>query len=189
MKPRSTAHWMMTAARTRAAGAWVLAAALGLSLPPLAATAQTALPGGAQAINETYQDWQVSCTQPQGVKRCAITQQQMDDKTKQRVLVVELQHRGDRAEGILDLPFGLAIDKGVSLKIGEVEVGPALRFKTCLPQGCIVPLSFDAKTMALLRKGSAISLGALGDADQPVPFSISLGGFVPAFDRAATLAR
>jgi invasion protein IalB len=105
------------------------------------------------------------------------------------VLAVELQPRGDRAEGLLVLPFGLAIDKGVSIKIGEAEIGPALRFKTCLPQGCIVPLSFDAKAMALLRKGTVLSLGALGDGDQPVPFSISLGGFVPAFDRAATLAK
>jgi invasion protein IalB len=154
-----------------------------------AAIAQTQLPGGAQTINETYQDWQVTCTQPQGVKRCAVSQQQMDDKTKQRVLAVELQPRGDKAEGVLALPFGLAIDKGVSLKIGEAEAGLALRFKTCLPQGCIVPLSFDAKTMALLRKASAVTVGTVGDTDQPVAFSISLGGFAPAFDRAATLAR
>ena len=173
--------------RRRAAG--VVAAALGLSLLAPAAMAQTPLPGGAEAINETYQDWQMACVQPQGVKRCAVTQQQSDEKTKQRVLVVELQPRGDRAEGVLIMPFGLAIDKGVSLKAGDAELGLALRFKTCLPQGCIVPLSLDAKAMAVLRKASVLTIGAFGDGDQPANLSVSLKGFVPAFDRAAALAR
>jgi invasion protein IalB len=121
--------------------------------------------------------------QPRGVKRCAVSQQQLDEKTRQRLLALELQPRGDKAEGILILPFGLAVDKNVTLKAGDVEVGPPLRFKTCLPQGCLVPLNLDAKAIAALRKASVLTVGAAGDADQPTNFPISLQGFAPALDR------
>lgn len=155
----------------------------------LCVSAQTALPGGAQAINETFQDWQVTCMQPQGVKRCAVNQQQLDEKTRQRVLAFELQPRGDKAEGVLVLPFGLVLDRGVTLKAGDAELGPALRFRTCLPQGCVVSLSLDSKAMAVLRKATVLTIGVIGDADQPANLSVSLKGFSSAFDRAVALMR
>jgi invasion protein IalB len=147
------------------------------------------LPGGAQAINETYQDWQMVCGQPQGAKQCAVVQQQTDGKTGQRILGVELRPQGDKAEGILLLPFGLTLDKGVAIRVGEAEVASGLHFRTCLLAGCLVPLSFDAKTLAALRKTPTLTVNAVGDADQAVPFSISLKGFGPAFDRAIALAK
>jgi invasion protein IalB len=167
----------------RALSGFVVALAL------LAAPAQAQLPAGAQTVSETYQDWQMICTQQQGVKRCVVSQQQSDAKSSQRVLTVELRPEGDKAEGVLALPFGLALDKGVALKIGEADLGSALRFSTCLPQGCIVPLSFDAKTLAAFRKASAVAVNAVGINDQPAALSISLKGFGPALDRAAALAR
>ncbi|MFG1417360.1 invasion associated locus B family protein [Xanthobacter sp. V0B-10] len=145
------------------------------------------LPGGAQSLSETFEDWQVACAMPQGVKRCAIGQQQADPKTRQRILSVEIQPKGAGAEGLLVLPFGLALDKGVSLKAGEADLVPALRFSTCLPQGCFVPLALDAKALAALRKAAEASVGAVSDGGQPVSFPVSLKGFPAAFDRAAAL--
>jgi invasion protein IalB len=171
--------------RTRMWAAGVLVAALA---PLTAVGQQSQLPGGAQSITETYQDWQMVCGQPQGVKQCAVAQQQTDSKSGQRILGVELRPQGDKAEGILLLPFGLTLDKGVALRIGEAEIAAGLRFKTCLIAGCVVPLSFDAKTVSVLRKAAAFSVSAFGDADQPMTFSVSLKGFSPAFDRAAALA-
>lgn len=166
----------------------MLLVALATAGTSLAALAQ--LPGGAQAINETYQDWQMVCAQPpQGAKRCVITQQQTDSKSNQRVLGIELSSQGDKAEGVLLLPFGLLLDKGVTLRIGETDLGSALRFRTCLPGGCMVPLSFDAKALAVLRKGATLTVNATADPERPLAFSISLKGFVPALDRAAALAK
>lgn len=147
------------------------------------------LPGGAQAISETFQDWMMTCVSPDGTKRCSISQQQADAKTGQRLLAVELQPKGDKIEGVLVLPFGILIDKGVALKIGETSLG-ALRFKTCLPQGCMVPFSLDAQSVSLLRAGSTpLSITALNDAGQPLTFSVSVKGFGQALDRAASLAK
>jgi invasion protein IalB len=156
---------------------------------PLSAAAQAQLPAGAQTVSETYQDWQMICTQPQGSKQCVVSQQQSDSKSNQRVLAIELRPDGDKADGLLVLPFGLTLDKGVALKIGETDLGPVLRFRTCLPQGCIVPLNLDAKALAALRKATALAVNAVGENGQPAALSISLKGFGPALDRAAALAR
>lgn len=181
----------------------MILAGVAMVLAPFAAAAQAAapaatpaggapastLPGGAQAISEAFDDWQMACTQPGGVKRCAITQQQADAKTRQRLLAVELQPNGDKAEGVLVLPFGLLLDKGVTLKAGAVELG-ASRFKTCLPQGCVVPLSFDAKALAALRASKdPVTVTAFSDAGQPLALSVSVKGFGAALDRAASLGK
>lgn len=174
-----------------------LALLLAAGLGPLPASAQdgglkadaakAALPGGAQSLSETFEDWQVACAMPQGVKSCAVGQQQADAKTRQRLLSVEIRPKGAGAEGVLLMPFGLALDKGVTLKAGEADLGPALRFSTCLPQGCIVPLALDAKALGLLRKAPALTLSAFADNGQKVAFPVSLKGFPAALDRAAAL--
>jgi invasion protein IalB len=184
---------MMSAFSEVTAGKWVVGVLVASTLAAAARIAaaaeqpQSQLPGGAQSITEVFQDWQMVCNQPQGVKQCAVAQQQTDSKTGQRVLGVELRSQGDKAEGILLLPFGLTLDKGVTLRIGEAEIAAGLRFKTCLLAGCVVPLSFDSKTIAALRKAPALTVNAFGDAE-PVTLTVSLKGFGPAFDRAGVLA-
>lgn len=161
-----------------------------LALATGAAVAQPApsFPGGAQSVSEAFQDWQVACTLPQGTKRCVISQQQLDSRSRQRVLSVELQPKGEKVEGVLFLPFGLFLEKGVALKLGEADLA-ALRFSTCLPQGCVVPLSFDARALAQLRKADALRVNAATDTGQVQPFTISLKGFGPALDRATALLK
>lgn len=146
-----------------------------------------ALPGGAQSLSETFEDWRVTCGMPQGVKRCVVSQQQADAKTRQRLLSVELQPKGAGVEGVLVMPFGLDLDKGVMLKAGETDVGPALRFRTCLPQGCVVMLALDAKAVAVLRKAPTAMVNAVAEGGRQVSFPVSLKGFGGALDRASAL--
>jgi invasion protein IalB len=175
----------MTRVRTWAAGVFAAAA-----LATAASAQQSQLPGGAQSVSEGYQDWQMVCGQPQGVKQCAVIQQVTDGKTGQRIVGLDLRPQGDKVEGMLLLPFGLTLEKGVALRIGEADVASGLRFKTCILAGCLVPLSLDAKTVAALRKAPTLVVNAVGgDNDQVVPFSVSLNGFGPALDRAIALAK
>jgi invasion protein IalB len=175
-----------TRAWTRTAGVF---AAVALATTVAAQQPPSQLPGGAQSVSEAYQDWQMMCSQPQGVKQCAIAQQVTDGKSGQRIVGIEVKPQGDKAEGMLLMPFGLTLDKGVALRIGESEVASGLRFKTCVLPGCLVPLSLDAKTVAALRKAPTLVVNAVGDNDQVVPLSISLNGFGPALDRAIALAK
>jgi len=149
-----------------------------------------ALPGGASSVQETYDDWRASCVQQDGAKHCAFSQQQIDNQSRQRILAIELGAPAvDKVEGTLVLPFGLALDRGVVLQVDDGAPGPVLRFRTCLPAGCVVPLSFDAKLVAAARKGTAIKLKAIADGGKEVSMSISLKGFGPALDRTTALMK
>jgi len=159
---------------------------------PAVAQSQPAstLPGGASSLQETYQDWSVSCVQQGAGKRCVLTQVQ-NQQNGQRVLAIELNApAGNKVTGSAILPFGLALASGVILQVDdEAASAPSLAFRTCLPGGCIVPLSFDAPAIVALRAGAALQLKAVSDDGREIPFSISLKGFSTALDRVNTLSR
>jgi invasion protein IalB len=178
--------------------AWLYAALLGVVVSgTFAATAAAqeapSLPGGASSLRENHGDWIVTCridTQAgKSVKLCVLAQEQADSRTRQRMLALELQPSATGAQGTLVLPFGLALDAGVTLQVDDGTATPVQRFRTCLPAGCIVPITFDAKGLALLRKGTALRIKATADGGKEAPFTVSLKGFPSAFDRAATLAK
>ncbi|MCB8822808.1 invasion associated locus B family protein [Microvirga rosea] len=161
-----------------------------VSQSQIAASANaSSLPGGASSLSETYKDWRVACTHEGTAKRCVLSQAQAQ-QNGQRVLAIELSApSGNAVSGMLVLPFGLALDSGVSYQIDEKPVIPPMRFRTCLPIGCLVPVSFDASTLAALRTGTALKLKATADSGAAAPFSISLQGFATTLDRVGTLSR
>jgi invasion protein IalB len=152
------------------------------------ASAQT-LPGGATHIQETHGDWRVTCAQHSARRVCAFSQQQTAADTGQLVVGVELRIVStDAVEGTLVLPFGLAVNRPVTVKVDEGAVTP-LPFRTCLPIGCLVTLSFPPETVAALRKGGTLVVQASADTTQVMPFRISLNGFGSALDRTAALSK
>lgn len=148
------------------------------------------LPGGASSLNETHGDWRVACASGEDGVKCAVSQTQVQGENRQRVLAIELTAAaGNRgATGLIMLPFGLKLDAGVIPAIDDDDPMPALRFSTCMPQGCLVPLDFDARTIAALEAGTKLSLRATAnDSGQDVAFSVPLSGFVSAFERLREL--
>jgi invasion protein IalB len=147
------------------------------------------LPGGASSLNETYKDWRVACVQQGTAKRCVMSQVQ-SQQNGQRVLVIELSApAGNTAAGTLVMPFGLALDSGLAFQIDEKPAMQPMRFRTCVPGGCLVNVSFDAATLVALRAGAALKIKATADGGAVAPFSISLQGFGTALDRVAALSR
>ena len=157
---------------------------------PAAAQGNQPLPGDATSLQETHGDWRVVCAQQNGRKVCALSQQQTDKDTRQLLLAIELNVAAmDKVEGTLILPFGLALDRPVTLQIDDAAAGPGLRFRTCLPVGCLVSLTFDPTTVALLRKGTTLTVSTVADGGQGAVFKIPLDGFSSALDRTAALAK
>jgi invasion protein IalB len=157
--------------------------------PAGTAPTPSTLPGGATSINETYRDWSVACVQQGAGKRCAMSQVQTQ-QNGQRVLAIEISPpQGSSTTGALALPFGLALANGITLQIDDKPAMVPLRFRTCLPTGCIVPLSFDAAAIVALRAGTSLKVKATTDGGSEAPFTISLAGFAAALDRVAALAR
>ncbi len=154
------------------------------------ATAQTSgLPGGASSLKETYKDWIVGCSQNGTTKRCVLSQVQTQ-QNGQRVLAIELTApAGNTVSGTLVLPFGLALDSGVTFQIDDKPAMAPLRFRTCIPAGCLVSVTFDAPTMVALRAGAALKIKAVADGGAAAPLSVSLQGFGTALDRVAALSR
>ncbi|MXO02422.1 invasion associated locus B family protein [Shinella zoogloeoides] len=151
--------------------------------------ATSGLPGGASSLNETYKDWRVACVQQGTVKSCVLSQAQVQ-QNGQRVLAIELNApTGNAVTGTLVLPFGLALDAGVTFQIDEKPAMQPVRFRTCVPGGCIVNVNFDAATLVALRAGAVLKIKATADGGAATPFSISLQGFGTALDRVAALAR
>ena len=156
-----------------------------LAALPLPALAQ-GLPPGVSSLSEVYGDWQVACTLVESEPRCAMSQTQLsNDGSRQRVLAVELTG-ADEAGTVTDtlaMPFGLKLDNGVGLAVDEQELFQA-PFSTCLPAGCLVPLSFDANVIAQLSGGKTLGLKAVAfGTDQEVALSVSLNGLAPALAR------
>src|SRR5882672_2752163 len=143
------------------------------------------LPGGATQVQETHGDWRVTCVQQNNQKVCAFSQQLADKDSRQLVLGIELKATtADRADGTMVLPFGLAVDQPVTLQIDEGGSAMPMRFKTCVPVGCLVTLTLDPTTTAALRRGSVLNVKATAsDTDQDTSFKVSLKGFGSAIDR------
>jgi invasion protein IalB len=163
-----------------------LLAALSLVSFASAQEASPSLPGGASSLQETYQDWGLACQSDPRV--CLITQQQAQ-QNGQRVLAIELRQEGESSvSGNLILPFGLSLDAGAILQVDDGAPAAARPFSTCVPAGCIVPLTFDAETVAALRAGETLRLKLQNVDRKEVTLSISLKGFGAALDRLNALS-
>jgi hypothetical protein len=77
------------------------------------------------------------------------------------------------------MSLSLALDRGVILQLNDQAGQRPLKFRACLPGGCLVPLNFDAKIVAALRAGTTFNAKAISDSGQDQPFTISLKGGWP----------
>ncbi|GAB1715846.1 MAG: invasion protein [Nitrobacter sp.] len=149
------------------------------------------LPNGASSINETYGDWTVDCRIADRRKQCLLSQAQGNKETGQRVFAIELHPPKDgKTEGTILMPFGLNLDAGAVLKLDGKDLGKGLRFSTCVPQGCLLPVSFPTVATEAMRKGTKLVVASLNlSSNEAVTFNVSLNGFGAALARTTDLAR
>ena len=151
-----------------------------------AAVAAFGFAGGVSAqdagnVTASYQDWVVSCTEVEGVDTCAMAQQlALNDSDATLTLEISAAENGG-ATGIMILPFGLDVTKGISV---SVDGGPRfnLPFRTCRQFGCVVQMSFDGNFADTMRQGIALQTTLYPVDSAPeinAPFSLS--GFTEAF--------
>ena len=148
------------------------------------------LPGGASQLQETHGDWRLACVQQAEQRLCTLIQQQNDRDSGQLVLGLEFTALpGDAAEGTIVLPFGVAVDKPVTLLVDDVVVGTE-PFRTCLPVGCIVVVPLDARRVAQFTQAKMLGVRTASVPDgQEVSFRVSMNGFASGLARMRTLAR
>jgi invasion protein IalB len=165
----------------------LISAAITVSLVSPALTQQQAVPPNrASSLQETYQDWRLSCTVRDDANACVVLQDQ-SQQNGQRLLAVEMSMRSDGAVATLLLPFGILLDPGVTPQIDDQPPLPALRFRTCLPTGCIVVFPVDAETLKKLRAGAVLKLSVTTAAETALTFPVSLNGLSAGLDRLTAL--
>jgi invasion protein IalB len=86
------------------------------------------------------------------------------------------------------LPFGLLLDAGAALQVDDAVQLGTLRFSTCLPVGCLVPLDLDVEAIAALRAGTVLKVTVQSVQPNETTFSVSLKGLGAAIDRLDVLA-
>jgi len=159
--------------------------------PPTApAPAQAPPPAGpAVEVQETHGDWRVVCASQNSQKVCVASQQLSDKASGQRVLGVELRAAtADRFSVTIVMPFGVAVDKPVTIRIDD-GTSMTVPFKTCVQVGCVVITTWESPFVAALRKGTALFINALAaDNGRDVAFRVSLNGFGTALDRSIALS-
>ncbi len=145
---------------------------------------------GATAINETYGDWTTACRVVESATRCVISQAQGHRQSGEQVFAIQLQApRNGIAEGTIIMPFGLELDAGAVLKLDGKDLGQGLKFSTCVPQGCLLPVSLPSAAIEAAGKASVFTVSSLElKRGTPVTFTVSTNGFKAALERAARLA-
>ncbi|MGC5777779.1 invasion associated locus B family protein [Methylobacterium sp. NFXW15] len=158
---------------------------------PAAATAPVAAwPTGASTVSESYGDWTVSCVRPEEKVSCIVVQSQGDSKTGRRKFGFELSTPKDgRSEGVILMPFGMAIEPGVTFKLDEQALGKGAPYSTCTSEGCLVPISFPTLATDGMRNAKALTVtGQKSGNNEAASVVVPLVGFPQAFDRAVALS-
>jgi invasion protein IalB len=155
------------------------------------ATPAQQLPNGASSISETFGEWTVACRVADGQKQCGIAHAQGNTQTGQRVFMIELRTPKDgKTEGMILMPFGVKLDSGVILKVDDKDLSQGLRFSTCIPQGCLVPVSLPTAATETMKRAKTLTVASLNSGSGEVmAFSVPLEGFAGGTARAVELSR
>lgn len=149
-----------------------------------------AWPTGATTVSESYGDWTVSCVRPEAKVTCIVVQSQGDSKTGRRQFGFELSvPKEGRSEGVILMPFGMAIEPGVTFKLDEQALGKGAPYSTCTSDGCLVPISFPTLATDGMRNAKSLTVSAQKSGNnEPATIVVPLAGFPQAFDRAVALS-
>ena len=146
-------------------------------------------PAGADTVTETDGEWTTSCARAEARVAYMVMQTQGDKSTGRRQFAFELRTpKEGRAEGVILMPFGLAIEPGVSFKLDDATLGKGAFYVSCTAEGCLVPISFPTLATDAMKTGKALVVtGKKAGNDEAVTITLPLGGFAAAFNRAAAL--
>lgn len=163
-----------------------------IAMMAIAAIAQEAAPPSPSMLSETYGAWTVQCVNAtegdQPGRACQMSQELLQQETRQRVLLFALSMEGEAARATLVMPFGLLLSDGVRLELAETELLSGT-FRTCLPAGCIVEIDVPATAIEQLQTGENVTVAMTSMAEQPVRTDMSLEGFTAAYQRLVALSQ
>ena len=161
-------------------------------LPGPLGAEQGAEPGGGAAVaglSETYQDWELGCTDLAGSLICTLSQDVRSAASGERVLSARIDlAAGDTPRLTLVLPLGLDLHAGVALHAGMAPdplatVAPRL----CQASECYAFLALDSAFLQGLEDRTFLRLQMTPFNAEPREVPLSLHGLPAALDRLRAL--
>lgn len=148
---------------------WLLALVFALSLPG-AAPAQ-------DVETKTFKDWLVRCVAT-SKPPCTAHQQVQNDKGQQIVEIVVGYDPVERRYPLrAELPLGIILPPGVTLKVDEAAEFPGLAVTRCVQQGCLVEFYASEEMLTALRKGTKAAFIVRTGDGKAAALVFSLAGF------------
>lgn len=151
-----------------------------VSLPPAAAPAAP-IP---QPVAELFQNWRVQCIQnAQSRQLCRADQLVVGkDGVPQLAIYASPPLAGRAAQAIVVPPWGVLIDRGLTLQIDSRQrfTAPIL---SCQPTGCLAEFALDDAVLGQMRQGSSLQVAMVAANGEPVVVTVPLAGFGAAYDR------
>jgi invasion protein IalB len=124
-----------------------------------------------------YQDWRTACPAAnQKNAPCEMIEDILDPKSKGTVARIAITRDGKKQMIGFTLPFGVALEAGIGLRIGKDPV-KVYQYRTCNQIGCIVATEFDDKLAAQLKATPEVQLMFAGLDGKPVAVPVSLKGY------------
>lgn len=147
------------------------------------------LPGGSTTLQETFDNWVVTCGIQDSTKICAVTQQQAQ-QNGQRILAVEAKPEAGHTRIDIMLPFGLLVSDGITYQIGDKSTASVAKIKTCFPGGCVSTFTLDSEQLKTLRAAPNMIIKAkVENNPDGATFTIPTKGFLEAYDRLNQLIK
>jgi invasion protein IalB len=127
-----------------------------------------------------FEDWDVTCS----AGKCSFAQQsQHGDGSATARISLQPGPEAGSLTGTMTLPFEVPLQSRITLQTGAGALDGPLSFRSCGPQGCILPISLNAAQVASLQKGILLQANATSDEGRTLSFLFSLKGFRAAYER------
>ncbi len=162
----------------------LLAAAM-LWLLSLAAIAADETSTTATSQSQVFKDWRLECQKSEGEEQeiCQISQSIVfkEDNRPLLHMAVGYTAKEHKPAAIFNLPLGISLPPGVSVKIDEGEPR-RMPIEHCFPAGCRAYLSLDEELLAALKRGLEAQVTFHDLTRRPVAVPVSLRGFTAGFN-------
>lgn len=153
--------------------------------PAQGAQAQPAVPA---PTYEVFDDWGIVCASNANGRFCTYSQELRRKEDNRLVVMMEVKPEdAKRAKAGLTMPLGMQLDAGVTLQVDGKSLGSKLAYSTCVPEGCMVPVNLDAKSLATLQNGSVLKITGTAAGGGKVELPMSLKGFARGYTRMVSM--
>ena len=168
-----------------------LIAALALSVVSVAAQAQTSAPapaaaGNQQSIQTADTGWQTICrpsAKDRAKQDCSVVHETFTTNDRMRIAAIEIVKAEKGRVMVLSAPMGVSLKDGIEISVDGANKQQA-SFTGCQNNGCFASIEIADKTLDVIKKGKALSVGFSDAQGNKVKADIALLGFTAAIARA-----